>query len=157
MITDASENINFVGKNLNAGGLWDVTPTIENGLTVTDADGNVIGTADQWYLTKIAKAVNNDSQVLLDAVDNSYALWRNTNDSLRKRLGELRFRTNETDGDGIWARYTSGKFSGSGLTAATICTSLATIRPITLKALMALLLTAVQAMRAMRLAAVRTN
>ena len=114
MITDASENINFVGKNLNAGGLWDVTPTIENGLTVTDADGNVTGTADQWYLTKIAKAVNNDSQVLLDAVDNSYALWRNTNDSLRKRLGELRFRTNETDGDGIWARYTSGKFSGSG-------------------------------------------
>lgn len=106
MITDASENINFVGKNLNAGGLWDVTPTIENGLTVTDADGNVTGTADQWYLTKIAKAVNNDSQVLLDAVDNSYALWRNTNDSLRKRLGELRFRTNETDGDGIWARYT---------------------------------------------------
>lgn len=91
-----------------------MTPTIENGLTVTDADGNVIGTADQWYLTKIAKAVNNDSQVLLDAVDNSYALWRNTNDSLRKRLGELRFRTNETDGDGIWARYTSGKFSGSG-------------------------------------------
>ena len=114
LITDASENINFVGKNLNAGGLWDVTPTIENGLTVTDADGNVTGTADQWYLTKIAKAVNNDSQVLLDAVDNSYALWRNTNDSLRKRLGELRFRTNETDGDGIWARYTSGKFSGSG-------------------------------------------
>ena len=114
LITDASENINFVGKNLNAGGLWDVTPTIENGLTVTDADGNVIGTADQWYLTKIAKAVNNDSQVLLDAVDNSYALWRNTNDSLRKRLGELRFRTNATDGDGIWARYTSGKFSGSG-------------------------------------------
>ena len=114
LITDASENATFVGKSLNAGGLWDVTPTIENGLAVTDADGNVIGTADQWYLTKIAKAVNNDSQVLLDAVDNSYALWRNTNDSLRKRLGELRFRTNETDGDGIWARYTGGKFSGSG-------------------------------------------
>ena len=114
LITDASENATFVGKSLNAGGLWDVTPTIENGLAVTDADGNVIGTADQWYLTKIAKAVNNDSQVLLDAVDNSYALWRNTNDSLRKRLGELRFRTNETDNDGIWARYTGGKFSGSG-------------------------------------------
>ena len=114
LITDTSENATFAGKSLNAGGLWDVTPTIENGLAVTDADGNVIGTADQWYLTKIAKAVNNDSQVLLDAADNSYALWRNTNDSLRKRLGELRFRTNETDGDGIWARYTGGKFGGSG-------------------------------------------
>ena len=114
LITDASQTADFVGKNLNAGGLWDVTPTIENGLAVTDVDGNVIGSADQWYLTKLKKTVNNDTKVLLDAADNSYALWRNTNDSLRKRLGELRFRTNATDGDGIWARYTGGKFNGSG-------------------------------------------
>lgn len=112
LITDASQNVNFVGKNLNAGGLWDVTPTLENGENVTLTDGSQ-GTKDQWYLTKIAKAVNNDSQVLLDAVDSSYALWRNTNDSLRKRFGELRFHTNESDDDGIWARYSGGKF-GSG-------------------------------------------
>ena len=114
LITDASQTADFVGKNLNAGGLWDVTPTIERGTEAFDAAGNSIGTADQWYLTKIEKAVNNDTKVLLDAVDNSYALWRNTNDSLRKRLGELRFRTDAADGDGIWARYTGGKFSGSG-------------------------------------------
>lgn len=112
LITDASQNVNFVGKNLNAGGLWDATPTLENGENVTLTDGSQ-GTKDQWYLTKIAKAVNNDSQVLLDAVDSSYALWRNTNDSLRKRFGELRLHTNETDDDGIWARYSGGKF-GSG-------------------------------------------
>lgn len=112
LITDASQNVNFVGKNLNAGGLWDVTPTLENGENVTLTDGSQ-GTKDQWYLTKIAKAVNNDSQVLLDAVDSSYALWRNTNDSMRKRFGELRLHTNETDDDGIWARYSGGKF-GSG-------------------------------------------
>lgn len=112
LITDASQNVNFVGKNLNAGGLWDVTPTLENGENVTLTDGSQ-GTKDQWYLTKIAKAVNNDSQVLLDAVDSSYALWRNTNDSLRKRFSELRLHTNETDDDGIWARYSGGKF-GSG-------------------------------------------
>ena len=112
LITDASQNVNFVGKNLIAGGLWDVTPTLENGENVTLTDGSQ-GTKDQWYLTKIAKAVNNDSQVLLDAVDSSYALWRNTNDSLRKRFGELRFHTNESDDDGIWARYSGGKF-GSG-------------------------------------------
>ena len=114
LITDASQTADFVGKNLNAGGLWDVTPTIERGTEALDADGNPIGTAYQWYLTKLQKTVNNDTKVLLDAADNSYALWRNTNDSLRKRLGELRFRTNETDGDGIWARYTGGKFGGSG-------------------------------------------
>ena len=114
LITDASQTADFVGKNLNAGGLWDVTPTIERGTEAFDAAGNPIGTADQWYLTKLQKTVNNDTKVLLDAADNSYALWRNTNDSLRKRLGELRFRTDAADGDGIWARYTSGKFSGSG-------------------------------------------
>ena len=112
LITDTSQNVNFVGKNLNAGGLWDVTPTLENGENVTLTNG-LQGTKDQWYLTKIAKAVNNDSQVLLDAVDSSYALWRNTNDSLRKRFGELRLHTNETDDDGIWARYSGWKF-GSG-------------------------------------------
>ena len=112
LITHASQKVNFLGKNLNAGGLWDVTPTLENGENVTLTDGSQ-GTKDQWYLTKIAKAVNNDSQVLLDAVDSSYALWRNTNDSLRKRFGELRLHTNETDDDGIWARYSGGKF-GSG-------------------------------------------
>jgi hypothetical protein len=114
LITDASQTADFVGKNLNAGGLWDVIPTIERGTKALDADGNPIGTAYQWYLTKLQKTVNNDTKVLLDAADNSYALWRNTSDSLRKRLGELRFRTNATDGDGIWVRYTNGKFSGSG-------------------------------------------
>lgn len=103
----------FAGKELNNGGLWTVTPTIENGVNVTDAAGNVIGTADQWYLTHVVRAVNKDTQVLLDGADSSYALWRNTNDTLRKRLGDLRYRSNKTDGDGIWARYTGGKF-GSG-------------------------------------------
>ena len=36
LITDASQNVNFVGKNLNAGGLWDVTPTLENGEMLLD-------------------------------------------------------------------------------------------------------------------------
>ena len=113
LITDASNNAAFVGKNLNAGGLWDVTPTIENGANVTLNDGTQ-GTQEQWYLTKIEKTVNNDTSVLLKASDNSYALWRNSNDSLRKRLGELRYRANKNDGDGIWARYTGGKFGSSG-------------------------------------------
>lgn len=46
LITDASQNVNFVGKNLNAGGLWDVTPTLENGENVTLTDGSQ-GTKDQ--------------------------------------------------------------------------------------------------------------
>jgi outer membrane autotransporter protein len=106
LITDTSKNATFVGKKLNEGGLWDVMPTIENGLAVG-------GSEEEWYLTKLAKNVNNDTEVLLNASDNSYALWRNSNDTLRKRLGDLRYRSNQTDGDGIWARYIGGKF-GSG-------------------------------------------
>ena len=113
LITDASENAKFAGKNLNAGGLWDVTPAIKNGLEAVDAAGNSVGSANEWYLTKLEKVINNDTETLLDAADSSYALWRNTNDSLRQRLGDLRYRNDKTDGDGIWARYTGGRF-GSG-------------------------------------------
>lgn len=113
VITDDSKTAVFVGKELNNGGLWDVTPTIKKGSEALDAIGNAVGTEDQWYLTKIEKAVNDDTEVLLEGVDNSYALWRNTNDTLRKRLGDLRYRTNEMDGDGLWARYVGGKF-GNG-------------------------------------------
>ena len=113
LITDASENVNFVGKNLNAGGLWDVTPTLENGENVTLTDGSQ-GTKDQWYLTKLAKQVNNDTKVLLENGDGNYALWRNTNDTLRKHLGDLHnYQNNKEATEGIWSRYIGGKF-GSG-------------------------------------------
>lgn len=113
LITDASQNVNFVGKNLNAGGLWDVTPTLENGENVTLTNGSQ-GTKDQWYLTKLAKQVNNDTKVLLESGDGNYALWRNTGDTLRKRLGDLHnYRDTKVESDGIWSRYIGGKF-GSG-------------------------------------------
>ena len=114
LVTVASGTATFEGKNLNSGGLWTLTPKIENGANVTDSLGNVIGNSRQWYLTHVLKAINNDTKVLLEGSDNSYALWRNTNDTLRKRLGDLHYRTNEIDGDGIWAHYTGGKFGGSG-------------------------------------------
>ena len=113
LITDASQNVNFVGKNLNAGGLWDVTPTLENGENVTLTNGSQ-GTKDQWYLTKMAKQVNNDTKVLLESGDGNYALWRNTGDTLHKRLGDLHnYRDTKVESDGIWSRYIGGKF-GSG-------------------------------------------
>ena len=114
LVTDNSGKLTFEGKELNNGGIWTFTPEIENGLNVKDNAGNVIGNEKQWYLTHVDRDVNNDTQVLLDGSDNIYALWRNTNDTLRKRLGDLHYRTNEIDSDGIWARYTGGKFAGSG-------------------------------------------
>ena len=97
LITDASGKLTFEGKEFNAGGLWDIDPTLAK-------QGN------DWYLTKIAKTANNDTRVLLDAADNSYALWRNTNDSLRSWLGALASGSEQSDG--IWARTQAGRFSG---------------------------------------------
>ena len=103
LITDNSGKLTFEGKEFNAGGLWDVDPTL--------AKGDSLGLdANDWYLTKIAKTANNDTRVLLDAADNSYALWRNTNDSLRSRLGALASGSEQSDG--IWARTQAGRFSG---------------------------------------------
>ena len=103
LITDASGKLTFEGKEFNAGGLWDVDPTL--------AKGDSLGlSANDWYLTKLEKTANNDTRVLLDAADNSYALWRNTNDSLRSRLGALASGSEQSDG--IWARTQAGRFSG---------------------------------------------
>ena len=114
-----------------------MTPTLENGENVTLTDGSQ-GTKDQWYLTKIAKAVNNDSQVLLDAVDSSYALWRNTNDSLRKRLvscGSILMKVTMT----VSGHDTAvGNLVAVILTAALICISLVTIKQIMPRAHMVL-------------------
>ena len=105
LITDNSGKLTFEGKDFNAGGLWDIDPTL--------AKGDTLGlSANDWYLTKIAKTVNNDTAVLLDATDNSYAMWRNTNDSLRSRLGSL--ASGSERAEGIWARTKAGRFSGPG-------------------------------------------
>ena len=62
----------------------------------------------------MAKQVNNDTKVLLESGDGNYALWRNTGDTLRKRLGDLHnYRDTKVESDGIWSRYIGGKF-GSG-------------------------------------------
>lgn len=114
LVTDNSGKLTFEGKDLNNGGIWTFTPEIENGLNVKDNAGNVIGSKEEWYLTHIDRSVNNDTQVLLDGSDSSYAMWRNTNDTLRKHLGDLHYRTNKKGVEGIWAHYTGGKFGGSG-------------------------------------------
>ena len=114
LVKDNSGKLTFEGKDLNNGGIWTFTPEIENGLNVKDNAGNVIGSKEEWYLTHIDRSVNNDTQVLLDGSDSSYAMWRNTNDTLRKHLGDLHYRTNKKGVEGIWAHYTGGKFGGSG-------------------------------------------
>ena len=113
LITDDSKNATFSGLTLDDGGLWDVTPTIQNGQYVHDVMGVDDANDKQWYLTKLEKKVNKDTIPLMKAADNSYALYRLDIDSLRKRMGDLRFR-NMKDDSGLWARDFHGSYEGQG-------------------------------------------
>lgn len=112
LVTVENGSASFKGQSVNDGGLWTETPVIGRGDQTYDEYGRAIGNAKEWYLSYFARTVNEDTEVLLHRADNSYALWRNTTDTLRKRLGELHPANNT--GDGIWARYIGGKFDGLG-------------------------------------------
>ena len=114
LITDESKNAVFTGESLDKGGLWDVTPTIQRGDTVKDAQGNTVGDATQWYLTKIQKSINKDTKPLLGAADYAYGSYRMDIETLRQRMGELRFLKDKKDESGIWARMYGGEFDGPG-------------------------------------------
>ena len=114
LVTDTSGNATFKGQHLDEGGLWDVTPVIKRGDEALDAEGNAVGDRTEWYLTKVEKKVNKDTVPLMKAAGNSYALYRLDIDSLRKRMGDLRFR-NLKDTSGLWARDFHGAYDGRGV------------------------------------------
>lgn len=98
MIVDDNKTTQFTGARLHTGGLWDVDPTFER-----------IG--NDWYLVKVVKVQNTSTETILGDLEAGYGLWRGalTDDTLRKRLGDLRY--NETE-DGVWARMKAGKLTG---------------------------------------------
>ena len=65
------EEISCAIECLEEGGLWDVTPTIQNGQYVHDVMGVADANDKQWYLTKLEKKVNKDTIPLMKAADNS--------------------------------------------------------------------------------------
>lgn len=102
LITDNSgQNFSMIGKDLNNGGLW-----------VTHAP-DLFREGNKWYLGYIEKEPNTDTTVTLsDRQVAVYNQWtRVANDSLRKRLGDLRYNEAEA---GLWVRYNNGKLAGSG-------------------------------------------
>ena len=114
MVKDASKNATFSGKSLDTGGLWEITPTIQRGGTFTDADGKVVGKPNEWYLVTMAKKPNKDTTPVIDIGDNTYGLYRLSIDTLRQRLGDLRYRNRSDDKYDFWVRDRHGLFDGSG-------------------------------------------
>lgn len=143
LIDDQSGRLNFEGITANNGGLWDATPVLNK-------------ETNQWYLSRIVKTANNDTKVLLFDAENSYAMWRNTADSLRSRLGELHGSAEHDNG--IWARTQRPDASVAAVTkAAMTCTNWVMIKYLPIKVFTVQLLITVMAQVAMPTAAVRTN
>ena len=107
VVVDNSQNLKVTGKEIDNGGLWSVTPTIENG-------SEVGGLNTEWYLTNIEKKENGNTETINDGFASDYSLWRATNDTLRKRLGDI--RSGEHGTDGVWARMYHGKLKGQSYT-----------------------------------------
>lgn len=115
LVTDDSQKAAFTGETLDKGGLWDVTPTIQNGSYVRDVMGDPNAKDTEWYLTKLQRTINQSTKTLLHSADNTYAVYRNSIDTLRQRMGDLRFRNKKEDVSGLWARDTHGAYSGDGV------------------------------------------
>lgn len=114
MVTDESKKAKFVGRNLDTGGLWELTPTIREGGTFTDADGHVVGSSGEWYLTNLTKKINKETESLIESGETTYGLYRLSIDTLRQRLGDLRYRKHSEDTFDFWTRNRGGHYEGKG-------------------------------------------
>ena len=114
LVTDANKKATFSGLTLDDGGLWDVTPTIQNGKYVHENMGVENAKDTEWYLTKLEKTINKDTKPLIGAADYAYGSYRMDIETLRQRMGELRFLKDKKDESGIWARTYGGEFDGPG-------------------------------------------
>ena len=113
LITDNSRKATFSGQSIDEGGLWDVTPTIQNGSYVRDTMGVADARDTEWYLTKLTKTINRDTRPLIAAAESQYGLYRESLDTLRQRMGDLRFLKKKDRAAGLWARMRDGEFSGA--------------------------------------------
>lgn len=113
LITDNSRKATFIGQSIDEGGLWDVTPTIQNGSYVRKTMGVADAKDTEWYLTKLTRTINRDTRPLMAAADSQYGLYRESLDTLRQRMGDLRFLKKKDRATGLWARMRDGEFSGA--------------------------------------------
>lgn len=114
LVTDDSGKAVFEGKDLDTGGLWDITPSIQRGDTILDDSGNPKGGEKEWYLVKLQKKTTEDANTLIQGMKGTYGLYREALDTLRQRLGDLRHDGQREDRNDIWARNSHGEYEIHG-------------------------------------------
>ena len=108
----------FTGKDLAHGGIFKYRPVITT-LNPTDYTG-FNASAKNWYLTGFERTVevSDNTNVTLGLNETRYGSYFTDNDTLLKRLGELRMMKAQPENDGVWVKYRHGvmegkKFDGS--------------------------------------------
>jgi hypothetical protein len=104
----------FSGKDLAHGGIFKYAPVIT---TANPSDySGYNAAAKNWYLTGFEKTivVSDNTKATLGLGETRYANYFMDQDTLLKRLGELRGLKGEPEQDGIWARYRHGGMDGAG-------------------------------------------
>lgn len=99
--------MDFETTEIESGGLYNYKPLIE-------MENNSDEQINKWYLTNIVKGSETDNgKVPVIAAAAAFSGWRwwNENDTLLKRMGELRY--SEDDG-GDWLRIARSKQEGVG-------------------------------------------
>ena len=102
----------FTGKDLVHGGIFKYKPVIVT-IDPTDYTGFTSG-AKNWYLTGFERMVevSDNTNVTLGMAETRYGNYFMDNDTLLKRLGELRMLKSEPENDGVWAKYRHGVMNG---------------------------------------------
>ncbi|MCH4188228.1 MAG: autotransporter outer membrane beta-barrel domain-containing protein [Megasphaera sp.] len=96
----------FSGSDLERGGIYKYKPVI-----VTDNPTDYTGfnaDAKNWYLTGFHTDPSDNTLTTLGLSDTRYANYVMDNDTLLKRLGELRMMKDNPNTGGVWARYRHG-------------------------------------------------
>jgi outer membrane autotransporter protein len=104
----------FTGKDLTHGGIFKYKPVITTANPTDYSSYNAA--AKNWYLTGFEKTieVSDNTKATLGLSGTRYANYFMDQDTLLKRLGELRGLKGEPEENGIWARYRHGGMDGDG-------------------------------------------
>jgi len=102
----------FTGKDLAHGGIFRYKPVITTD-NPTDYT-NYNPTAKNWYLTGFERTieVSDNTNVTLGLAETRYGSYFTDNDTLLKRLGELRMLKSQIENDGLWAKVRHGTMEG---------------------------------------------
>lgn len=115
--TSADQGATFTGQELQSGGIFKYEPILTDKDPAPEYNYSGVPTGGRnWYLVSIERSdeLSENAKTNIGLSESRYETYmneRSENDTLLKRLGELRFNGED---QGVWARVKRNKFSAEG-------------------------------------------